>query len=145
MTAQKPLNFHHKLPIQVRFNDIDRLEHVNNSIYQQYFDLGKVAYFDEVLQEHMDWNVEGLVLASISIDFLIPIKKYDRIEVRTKVYEIGNKSLKMRQDIFNHTTGQVASSSRSVMVNFNNSLGKTLPIPLKWREKIACFENDLTF
>jgi acyl-CoA thioesterase FadM len=84
-------------------------------------------------------------LASISIDFLIPIKKYDRIEVRTKVYEIGNKSLKMRQDIFNHTTGQVASSSRSVMVNFNNSLGKTLPIPLKWREKIACFENDLTF
>lgn len=145
MTAQKPLNFYHILPIQVRFNDIDRLEHVNNSVYQQYYDLGKLSYFDEVLQEHMDWNVEGLVLASITIEFLISIKKYEKIEVRSKVYEIGNKSLKMRQDIYNHTTGQIAATSKSIMVNFNNLEGKTLPIPLKWREKIAYYENDLSF
>lgn len=137
--------FHHIVPIQIRFNDIDKLEHVNNSVYQQFYDLGKVAYFDEVLGEHMDWSIEGLVLASISIEFLIPIKLHDRIEVRSKVYEIGNKSLKLKQEIVNLTTGQVSSISKSIMVNFSNEKGHTVPIPQKWRDRIIDYEKDLTF
>lgn len=145
MTSQKPLDFFHSTPIQIRFNDIDKLEHVNNSVYQQFYDLGRVAYFNEVLLEQMDWNIEGLVLASISIEFLISIKLHDQIEVRSKVYEIGNKSLKMKQEIVNLTTGQVSSTSKSIMVNFSNLKGHTVPIPQKWRDKIAVYENDLTF
>ncbi len=145
MSSQKPLNFYHSIPVQVRFGDIDRLEHVNNSVYQQYYDLGKLSYFDDVLLEQMDWNVEGLVLASIAIEFHVSIRKYDVVEVLSKVFEIGNKSLKMRQQIFNHTTGQVASSSVSVLVNFSNVDGKTLPIPARWRQQIAQFEKDLIF
>ena len=145
MTSPKPLKFFHTTPIQIRFNDIDKLEHVNNSVYQQFYDLGKVGYFDEVLQEHMDWNIEGLVLASITVEYLISIKLHDKIEVRSKVYEIGNKSLKMKQEIYNLTTGQVSSCSKSVMVNFSNSKGHTVPIPQKWRERIAKYENDLIF
>lgn len=145
MTNPKPLEFFHSTPIQIRFNDIDKLEHVNNSVYQQFYDLGKVDYFDLVLGEHMDWNVEGLVIASISIEFLISIQLHDKIEVRSKVYEIGNKSLKMKQEIFNLTTGTVASTSKSVMVNYSNSQMKTLPIPSKWRERISVYEKDLSF
>ncbi len=137
--------FHHIVPIQIRFNDIDKLEHVNNSVYQQFYDLGKVAYFDEVLGEHMDWSIEGLVLASISIEFLIPIKLHDRIEVRSKVCEIGNKSLKLKQEIVNLTTGQVSSTSKSIMVNFSNKKEHTVPIPQKWRDRIIDYEKDLTF
>ncbi|KAB2870709.1 MAG: acyl-CoA thioesterase [Bacteroidales bacterium] len=145
MTNPKPHEFFHSIPIQIRFNDIDKLEHVNNSVYQQFYDLGKVDYFDLVLGEHMDWNVEGLVIASISIEFLISIQLHDKIEVRSKVYEIGNKSLKMKQEIFNLTTGTVASTSKSVMVNYSNSQMKTLPIPDKWRERISAYEKDLSF
>ena len=145
MSSQKAPDFHHSTPIQIRFNDIDRLEHVNNSVYQQFYDIGRVAYFDQILQEQMDWNIEGLVLASISIEFLIPIQHFDKIEVRSKVYEIGNKSLKMIQEIYNLTTGKIASSSKSVMVNYSNSEEKTLPIPNRWREKISTFEKELSF
>ena len=141
----KEETFHHIVPIQIRFNDIDKLEHVNNSVYQQFYDLGKVAYFDEVLGEHMDWSIEGLVLASISIEFLIPIKLHDRIEVRSKVCEIGNKSLKLKQEIVNLTTGQVSSTSKSIMVNFSNKKEHTVPIPQKWRDRIIDYEKDLTF
>lgn len=144
MHSLKPLSFNHRTPIQIRFNDIDKLEHVNNSVYQQFYDLGRVAYFDDVLQEQMDWNVEGLILASITIEFLVSIKLHDRIEVRTKVLEIGNKSLKMVQELYNLTTGSIASSSQSVMVNYSNSQFKTLPIPEKWRGRIASFEGDLS-
>lgn len=137
--------FHHIVPIQIRFNDTDQLEHVNNSVYQQYYDLGRLDYFEDVLHEHMNWEVEGLIMASITIDFLMPIRLFDKIEVRSKIYEIGNKSIKMRQEIFNHTTGEVASTSKAVMVNFSNSENTTKPVPGKWRDKIIAFEKDLPF
>jgi len=140
---QKLHNFFHRTPIQIRFNDIDQLSHVTNSVYQQYLDLGRLKYFTEVLQEKMNWEVEGLVLASITIDYIIPIRMWDSIEVLSKVYEIGNKSLKMRQEIFSNTTGDVAAVSKAVMVCFSNAAGKSIPIPLRWRELILSFEKDL--
>ena len=43
--------FKHTLPVQLRFNDIDALGHVNNSIYFTFYDLGKARYFEEVKLE----------------------------------------------------------------------------------------------
>ena len=144
MTEQKPYYFL-ITPIQIRFNDLDRLDHVTNSVYQQYFDLGRMEYFRKVFQEQMDWSVEGLILASVAIDFLNPIKLYDEIVVRTKIYKIGNKSLKMSQELYNLTTGKVAATSKSAMVGYNNSKEITITIPERWRKKIADFEQDLLF
>jgi len=140
---QKLHSYYHRTPIQIRFNDIDQLSHVTNSVYQQYFDLGRLRYFTEVLQERINWEVEGLVLASITIDYLVPIRMWDSIEVLSKVCEIGNKSLKMRQEIHNNTTGAVAATSKAVMVCFSNAAGKSIPIPPRWRELISGFEKDL--
>ena len=33
--------FHHTLPIQLRFNDVDKFGHVNNTVYFSFYDLGK--------------------------------------------------------------------------------------------------------
>ncbi|HPW26657.1 MAG TPA: acyl-CoA thioesterase, partial [Tenuifilaceae bacterium] len=85
----KPHSYFHSTPIQIRVNDIDPLNHVNNSVYQQYFDLGKIAYFNRVLGEHLNLETEGLVLANITIDYLKPITLYDSIEVFTRIYEMG--------------------------------------------------------
>ena len=38
--------FRHTLPLQLRFNDIDLLGHVNNSVYFSFYDLGKARYFE---------------------------------------------------------------------------------------------------
>ncbi len=141
-SSQKPLNFVHRIPIQIRFNDIDQLAHVTNSVYQQYFDLGRLHYFTDVLQEKMNWEIEGLVLASITIDYLTPIRMWDEIEVLTKTCEIGNKSLKMRQEIRNTSTREIAATSKAVMVCFSSTSGKSQPIPIRWREKILNFEKD---
>lgn len=37
------------LPLQIRFNDIDLLGHVNNEMYFAYMDLGKMRYFQEMM------------------------------------------------------------------------------------------------
>ena len=40
--------FRHSIPVQLRFNDIDILGHLNNSVYFTLFDLGKTRYFEAV-------------------------------------------------------------------------------------------------
>ena len=42
--------YHHSLPIQIRFNDVDRYGHVNNNAYFAYYDLGKEEYLRNVLK-----------------------------------------------------------------------------------------------
>ncbi len=145
MKNPESANFFHSAPVQIRFNDIDKLGHVTNSVYQQYFDIGKMAYFNQVLEEQMDWEEEGLILVSIAIDFINPVFQYDDIVVRSKVVQLGNKSLKMVQDIFDRTTGNICATSKSVMVGFSNNRGESIQVPEKWRNRIKAFEKDILF
>ena len=53
--AQYP--FKCSTPLQLRFNDVDALGHVNNSVYFQFFDLGKTQYFKGLnVQADIDWR-----------------------------------------------------------------------------------------
>ena len=38
----------HITPIQLRFNDIDQMGHVNNAVIMEFFDLGKSEYFTAI-------------------------------------------------------------------------------------------------
>ena len=35
------IKFNHTLPIQLRFNDVDKFGHVNNTVYFSFYDLSK--------------------------------------------------------------------------------------------------------
>lgn len=137
--------YFHLYPIQIRWNDIDVLGHTTNSVYQQYFDLGRLQYFIDVLKEKMDFQVEGLILANISVSYLNPIELYHQIEVRTKVVRLGNKSLEMRQLVFNLSANEIAAESKGIMVGFCGGENKTILIPDRWKNRIAAFEKDVDF
>ncbi|MBN1988849.1 MAG: acyl-CoA thioesterase [Bacteroidales bacterium] len=142
----KNLSLHnplHKTPIQIRFSDLDKLNHVSNSVYQQYYDLGRIAYFDDVFKERISWDPEGLIVVSIKLDFYKAITLYDKMAVRTKIVKIGNKSLTMYQDLYNEDTGEVTSASESVMAAVDYHKGESIPMPQRWRERIGAFEQGV--
>lgn len=131
------------MPIQIRFTDIDQLQHVTNSVYQQYYDMGRMAYFNEVLVEQMDWQREGLVLVSLHMDYMSSIKLQHSVEVRTRVVEIGNKSVTMEQEIYNFDTECVCSRSRSVMVACAEMCRRSIAVPQRWVERMVAFDSEL--
>ncbi len=137
--------FFHKSHVQIRFNDFDILKHVNNSIYQNYFDIARSNYIKQVFQEKIQWQANGLVLAKITLEFIRSILVDDEIEVVTKIYHLGNKSLKMFQQIIDKKSHEVKATCDSVMVAYKGSSDKPHPIPQKWREKIIAFEKDMDF
>jgi YbgC/YbaW family acyl-CoA thioester hydrolase len=77
--------------INVRFNDIDAMGHVNNAVMFTYFEEGRKALFLERLK-----GVKGggfnFILAHIQCDYLLPVRLEDRPVLKMTVSAIGGKS-----------------------------------------------------
>ncbi|MDR1054246.1 MAG: acyl-CoA thioesterase [Prevotellaceae bacterium] len=132
------------IPIQIRFSDVDIFGHVNNSMYNQYLDLGRLAYTLKVLPDAALWQGRTIVVAHIENNYLIPTFMDDTIEVQTCIYETGNKSLKMRQRIVDKD-GNIKMDSYSVLSTFDTYTKLSFPLPDEWRAKIEAFEQGATF
>ena len=141
----KDYTFYHQTPIQIRFNDVDIMGHVNNSVYQNYFDYARMQYFEKVFGYRMDWYDKALVLVKIEIEYFQPVQMYDSIRVLTKVVHLGNKSLRMEQRLVGEQPEDVRCTNRAVLSGFNYIQGKSLELLDIWRESIKDYEKDLNF
>lgn len=135
--------FQHHTEIQIRFNDIDILGHVNNAVYQHFFDLARKKYFEEVIGEQLDWQNFGMLMASISIEYFNAITLNEDISIRTGIEVIGEKSLTMVQELYNTKNGELKSQNRAIMVGFSVSKNKTAPVPGSWKAKIFEYERKV--
>lgn len=133
--------FHCRLPLQLRFNDVDVLGHVNNTVYFSFYDTGKANYFTEVFGRKMDWHHIETVIANIDCAYIAPIYFSEHIEVLTTCISISEKSFRLLQMIRETETGQVKSICETVMVSFDPETGKTQPLSSDWKNRIIEFEG----
>jgi acyl-CoA thioester hydrolase len=138
-------SFFHSTPVQIRFNDVDVMGHVNNSVYQHLFDYARLQYFEEVFGYRMDWRQDTLVLVRIEIDFISPVMMYDGVWILSKVFHLGNKSLSMEQRLIGEKRDDIRCKSKSVLSAFNTQKGTSTPLLAQWKNKIAAYEQDLKF
>lgn len=115
--------------------------HVSNTVYQNYFDAGKVSYFDEVIPD-LDYVNIGVVGASIKIDYVKPIFMKNNILVKTRVAVLGNKSFVMEHLLVKKETDEVLSTCSAVLVCFNIKEQISIPIPEHWRKSIMDYEKE---
>lgn len=123
----------HTLPIQIRFNDVDQMGHVNNAVIMEYFDLGKEHFFQEhgMPPEKADFTV---MIVHLEVDFQSQIRFHDRIAVETEVENVGNKSLKVLQRVVDTAGGRVCATCHTVLSGFRRSTGKSEVIPAEIRK-----------
>ena len=132
--------FNHSTPIQIRFNDIDTFVHVNNAIVQEYFDLGRMGYFEAAFDQKIEWRKFSALIVSIKTDFVAPIFLKDKIVVQSRIESIGHKSMQVVQQIVDGN-GNVKATCHSVMVGFQPKEQISLPISDEWRNKLSQFEG----
>lgn len=134
------INFHHRMGVQIRFNDIDMFGHLNNSVYIQFFDMGKYAYFRQFMTDTFGSEPTAPVVANINCDFLEPAKIDERLEVLTAITEIADSSMVLQQRIIS-STGHVKCTARTIMVNIDLATGRPTTVSDEWRKKITDYEN----
>ena len=134
------INFHHRMGVQIRFNDIDMFGHLNNSVYIQFLDMGKYAYFRQFMTDTFGSEPTAPVVANINCDFLEPTKIDERLEVLTAITEIADSSMGLQQRIVS-SAGRVKCTARTIMVNIDLATGRPTTVSDEWRKKITDYEN----
>lgn len=114
--------------IQIRFNDVDQMGHVNNAVIMEYFDLGKEAFFAErgLPPEEGDFTV---MIVHYDVDFKAQIHYHDKIQVETSIERFGTKSLTVLQRVVNSESGVVCVECRTVMAGYRRSTSSSEVIP----------------
>jgi acyl-CoA thioester hydrolase len=128
----------YKYPIQIRFNDVDILGHVNNVIYGHYFDLARLDFLIKKFGNAVDLRNGRFILIMVrtEYDFLLPSFLEERIYVQTSLIHIGNKSIQFHQSIVDDK-GVVRVNGKSVMSAFDKETGKSFEISDEWKEMLA--------
>lgn len=136
-------DYKHSIPIQIRFSDIDKINHVNNACYLNYFETARVAYFNEVFGGRNDWDKHGFVLARNEINHLHPIHLEDEIFCFTKVTHLGNKSLTLKNSVLKKTKEGFVECANGigVLVATNYITHESILLPEEWKKMINEFEK----
>lgn len=125
-----------RVPIQVRFSDLDALGHVNNAAYLSYLELARIAYFQKVLP---DWLFGGhFVLARVEIDYKKPLFLEDQVEVLARAVRLGRSSFTLEYLVLKN--GEEAARALSVQVYLEN--GRPTPLPEALKKAIEELEGQ---
>lgn len=136
-------DYKHIIPVQIRFCDVDKLNHVNNSVYHNYVELGRVIYFKDVLKDEVNWDEIGFILARTEIDHLIQVHLNDDIYCCTKVMKFGTKSITFKNSIVKKENGQFieCASVTGILVAMDYVNNLSIAVPARWKELMTDFEK----
>ena len=116
-----------KMQIMPRFNDIDGLRHINNTVIPQWFEQAKepiMRFFNpEMIVDFEHWN---LIMARMSVYYVSQMKLAE-VEIRTWVSHVGNSSVVIYQEAWQG--GVLGAKGEYVCVHFDFIKNKSVSIP----------------
>lgn len=140
MEQENEISFHHELPAQLRWSDVDQFGHVNNNVYFSLYDMCKTRYFLDVAGEDIFQRM-AIVVANINANFIAPIFYPDEIVIQTTMERIGRKSFTLLQRAINARTREVKCECRTIMVCYDREQGCAMLMPEDVRGNIEAFEG----
>ena len=127
--------FRFSLPLEIRFRDLDMLGHVNNAVYLSYLEQARMVYLQRL---GLRADHPTTILVRNEIDYSRPVFLLDSLEVFVRVARIGTKSLEFQYEI--HANGLPCAKASSVIVWYDFSAQKSVPVPADARGIIEAFE-----
>ena len=128
------------MPAQLRFSDVDRFGHVNNSVYFSLFDMCKTRYFNDVVGTDI-FDRMAPVVVHIEANFISPVYFPDEIVIDTSIVKIGNKSFTLMQRAVNKRTDEVKCYCETVMVMMDTVTNESVEIDSEFRTKVSSYER----
>lgn len=129
--------FRHRL--EVRFRDCDPMGHVNNAVYLTYLEQARFAHWRAIWGfsfEGLPAGTPGVILARAEIDYRVPARYGDALEISIGLERIGRTSFAYTYEITDHK-GQVVATARSVQVMYDYALGKPSPLSEEMKSKLG--------
>lgn len=132
-----------RVPIQIRWRDLDALGHVNNAVFITYFEYARLAYIRELLGPDAAIDRQTMlpvdfqfILAEVTCSYRSPVTLEDKPVVEIWVSEVGRKSFVFQYRMTDERTGRLLAEGRSAQVWYDYRTGTSQVIPEDVIEKI---------
>jgi acyl-CoA thioester hydrolase len=134
-------SFKYKTVIETRFADFDMMGHVNNAVYFTYLEMARARYWNHAIS--WDWKKTGVVIASASLDYILPVFIADKISMYVRTSRIGNSSFDMEYLLVKLVNGkeEVCNKGKTTCVAFDYEAKSSAPIPKEEKDKMIAFEQ----
>jgi YbgC/YbaW family acyl-CoA thioester hydrolase len=132
--------------LTVRSHELDAYAHVNNAVYQQWFEEGREELLRAAGRDY-EWYPANLglhlVVVRTEIDFRLGARRQNVLDVHTRLAKIGDRSVTFRQAAV-RADGAMLAEARTVMA-FSKD-GTSAPVPEDFRSRFAPVpEGDVPF
>ncbi|MGB0133499.1 acyl-CoA thioesterase [Dokdonella sp.] len=124
-----------RVPITVRWRDLDAYNHVNNSVFLTYLEEARLVWLAGL---DGDWKTETLspVLAASQVNFRDQIEWPAELVVEVRCEKLGNSSLTLSHRVTSADGTRLYSDASVVMVWINPQTGRPATLPAAVRS--AC-------
>jgi acyl-CoA thioester hydrolase len=114
----------YSIPVEVRFNDIDGMGHVNNALFLTYLEHCRMRFFTEEAGSKSERDFP-FILAHAAIDYRAPLKIGHHPVVKMWTSRIGGKSWDFDYEIKDAKTSVVYATAKTVQVAYDYQLEKS--------------------
>jgi acyl-CoA thioester hydrolase len=125
-----------KVPVEIRWRDLDALGHVNNAVYLTYFEHARMGYIAALLGDRIERDPRTLlpvgfqfILAEVTCSFRSPATLGDRLIVAIWVSQVGRKSFVFEYRISDEVTGRRLAEGCSTQVWYDYTAGESRTVP----------------
>ena len=129
MTAPVVFTTTHRL----RFNDTDKLGHVNNAVFAVMLEQGRSELMVEAGLP-VGTGEQAVVIVRMELDFLAEMTWPGDVVIETRVTRIGGRSFQMGQRLLQ--SGTPTGQALTVMVVMDRSMRRAVPIE-PWRGSLS--------
>lgn len=135
--------FRFSTTLEVRWRDLDAMDHVNNAVYFTYLEQARVHYLRQLGLIPDAPSGVGFILAESSCQFKSPLTLGERVTVRIRVSDLGRSSFVFEYRIEGEDR-RLAATARSTQVRYDYSHERSVPLPETWRRTIVAYEPGLS-
>jgi acyl-CoA thioester hydrolase len=123
----------------------DHYGHLNVRFYAHFFDDGgfQMWHYIGIKQSDLTKNGKGVVVASISINFIHEITAGQLMEIRGAWTKMGNKSMAHEQRLYNADTGIHCATQTTSEVYFDMKKRQSALMPERLRKIVAAHVIDI--
>ena len=112
-----PSELEQTVRVQLRWRDIDMLGHLNQSVYHEMLEEGRVALIAELMRRAGNDHRHGVfVLAHVDLDHHAEVRKdHEEVDVVVRLAHVGTSSVVLQHEV-KLLDGSVAASGKTVLV-----------------------------
>jgi acyl-CoA thioester hydrolase len=135
--------FRFSTTVEIRWRDLDSMEHVNNAVYFTYLEQARMHYLQELGLVSDGPSDISFILAEAHCQFKSPLTLGERATVYIRVSELGRSSFVFEYRV-EGGDGRLAAEARSTQVRYDYENSRSIPLSDAWRQTILSFEPALS-